>query len=63
MNKEWKFEPDPTTRSYINYLDKSPVNFNALRYQLIYLNEIEKERNLTDAEKADKRNLEILKKW
>lgn len=30
MNKEWKFEPDPTTRSYINYLDKSPVNFQRI---------------------------------
>lgn len=42
MNEEWKFEPDPFTRGYINYLDKSPVKFDALKYQLIYLNEIEK---------------------
>lgn len=63
MNKEWKFEPDPITRGYINHLDKSSVKFDALKYQLIYLNEIEKKRKLSDAEKADKRNLEILKKW
>ena len=50
-NEEWKFEPDPIIRSYINNLDKSPIKFNALRYQLIYLNEIEKERNLTDSKK------------
>ena len=53
-NEEWKFEPDPIIRSYINNLDKSPIKFNALRYQLIYLNEIEKERNLTDSKKSDK---------
>ena len=63
INEEWKFEPDPTTRSRIYYLDKSPIKFGVLKYQLIYLNEIEKKRKLTDAEKADKRNLEILKKW
>lgn len=63
INEEWKFEPDPITRSRIDYLDKSPIKFDALKHQLIYLNEIEKKRNLTDAEKADKRNLEILKKW
>lgn len=63
MNEEWKFEPDPITRSYIDNLDKSPIKFAALKYQLICLNEIEKERKLSDAEKADKRNLEILKKW
>lgn len=28
-----------------------------------YLEQCEKERKLTDAEKADKRNIEILKKW
>lgn len=28
-----------------------------------YLKQTEKERKLTDAEKADKRNIEILKKW
>lgn len=63
MNKEWKFEPDPFTKGYINYLDKSPIKFDALKYQLIYLEQCEKERNLSDAEKADKRSLEILKKW
>ena len=63
MNDEWEFEPDPITRSYIDNLDKSPIKFDALKYQLLYLNEIEKERKLSDAEKADKRNLEILKKW
>ena len=28
-----------------------------------YLEQCEKERKLADAEKADKRNIEILKKW
>lgn len=28
MNKEWKFEPDPFTRGYINYLDESPIMFD-----------------------------------
>ena len=57
MNKEWKFEPNPFTRSYIDYLDKSPIKFDALRYQLICLNEIEKK--LTDAEKEDKKILKF----
>jgi transcriptional regulator NrdR family protein len=26
----WKFEPDPITRSYINNLDKSPVDFRRI---------------------------------
>ena len=30
MNKEWKFEPDPITRSYINYLDKAPIEFQRI---------------------------------
>lgn len=34
-----------------------------LKIHYRYLEQYEKERNLTDAEKADKRNLEILKKW
>ena len=28
MNKEWKFEPDPFIKRYINYLDKTPVKFD-----------------------------------
>lgn len=36
---------------------------NDLKIHYKYLEQCEKERNLTDAEKADKRNLEILKKW
>ena len=36
---------------------------NDLKFHYRYLEQCEKERNLTDAEKADKRNLEILKKW
>lgn len=36
---------------------------NDLKFHYKYLEQCEKERNLTDAEKADKRNLEILKKW
>ena len=54
MNKEWKFEPDPFTKGYINYLDKSPIKFDALKNQLIYLEQGEKERNLTDNEKVVK---------
>jgi hypothetical protein len=34
-----------------------------LKFHYRYMEQYEKERNLTDAEKADKRNLEILKKW
>lgn len=36
---------------------------NDLKIHYRCLEQWEKERNLTDAEKADKRNLEILKKW
>ena len=36
---------------------------NDLKIHYKYLEQCEKERNLTDAEKADKRILEILKKW
>jgi len=36
---------------------------NDFKVHYRYLEQCEKERNLTDAEKADKRNLEILKKW
>ena len=28
MKKEWKFEPDPLTRGYIEFLDKSPIEFD-----------------------------------
>ena len=28
MNEKWKFEPDPITRGYINYLDNAPVKFD-----------------------------------
>ena len=34
-----------------------------LKIHYRYLEQREKERNLIDAEKADKRSLEILKKW
>ena len=37
MNKEWKFEPNPFTRGYINYLDKSPIEFDKLKKQQIEL--------------------------
>lgn len=30
-NEGWKFEPSPSTRSYIDYLDRSPVMFNEVR--------------------------------
>ena len=36
---------------------------NDLKIHYKYLEQSEKERKLTDAEKADKRNIEILKKW
>ena len=36
---------------------------NDLKIHYKYLEQTEKERKLTDAEKADKRNIEILKKW
>lgn len=42
MNDGWKFEPDPITRGYIDNLDKSPIKFDVLNYQLVCLNEIEK---------------------
>lgn len=32
--KEWKFEPDPITRSYIDYLEKSPIEFDKLNQQI-----------------------------
>jgi hypothetical protein len=34
MNKEWKFEPDPITKGYIDYLDKSPITFDKLKRQI-----------------------------
>lgn len=37
MNKEWKFEPDPFTRGYINKLDKSPIKFDNLNHQILSL--------------------------
>ena len=34
MDKEWKFEPDPLTRGYIEFLDKSPIEFDNLKRQI-----------------------------
>lgn len=34
MNKEWKYEPDPITRSYIDFLNKSPITFDRLKHQI-----------------------------
>lgn len=34
MDKEWKFEPDPITRAYINYLDTAPIKFDNLNRQI-----------------------------
>lgn len=31
MAQGWKFEPDPSTRSYIDYLDRSPVMLNEVK--------------------------------
>lgn len=28
MSDNWKFEPDPFTKGYIKYLDKSPIKFD-----------------------------------
>ncbi len=30
-NEGWKFEPDPSTRSCIDYLDRSPVMLNEVK--------------------------------
>lgn len=35
MDKKLNFEPDPVTRSYINYLDKSPIKIEEENIQLI----------------------------
>lgn len=35
MDKKWNFEPDLITRSYINYLDKSPIKIEEENIQLI----------------------------
>lgn len=37
MSDEWKFEPDPITKGYINYLDESPIKFDNLKRQQIEL--------------------------
>ena len=34
MNKKWKFEPDPITKGYINYLDNAPIKFDNLKRQI-----------------------------
>ena len=34
MNKEWKFEPDPITKGYIDYLDNAPIKFDNLKRQI-----------------------------
>ena len=34
MNEELKFEPDPFTKRYIDYLDKSPIKFDNLKHQI-----------------------------
>lgn len=43
MSNNWKFEPDPITRGYINKLDKSPVDFQ--RIELIRKEVEEKLKN------------------
>lgn len=43
MKKEWKFEPDPFTRGYIDKLDKSPIDFQ--RIELIRKEVEEKLKN------------------
>ena len=30
----WKFEPDPSTKSYTDYLDKSPITFDRVKHLL-----------------------------
>ena len=34
MDKEWKFEPDPITKGYINYLNNAPIKFDNLNRQI-----------------------------
>ena len=46
MNEKWKFEPDPITRGYINYLNESPVKFDNLKKQRIELIRKEVEEKL-----------------
>ena len=46
MNKKWKFEPDPITRGYMNYLDESPITFDNLKKQRIELIRKEVEEKL-----------------
>ena len=43
MNKEWKFQPDPITRSYIDNLDNYPIDFQ--RIELIRKEVEEKLKN------------------
>lgn len=43
MSDNWKFEPDPITRGYIDKLDKSPIDFQ--RIELIRKEVEEKLKN------------------
>jgi hypothetical protein len=47
MDKERKFEPDPFTKGYIDYLDKSPIKFDNLNHQIEI---IRTEQNLSNSE-------------
>lgn len=45
MKKEWKFEPDPLTRGYIEFLDKSPIEFDKATELIIEKNEIDEDKS------------------
>lgn len=45
MNKKWKFEPDPITKGYIDYLDKSPIKFDNLKRNIELLKRMNEKIN------------------
>lgn len=63
MNKDWLKELANDKSLYEMAKERRFKCNNDLKIHYRYLEQCEKERNLTDTEKADKRNLEILKKW
>jgi hypothetical protein len=63
MNKDWLKELANDKSLYEMAKERGFEINNDLKFHYRYMEQYEKERNLTDAEKADKRNLEILKKW
>lgn len=63
MSKDWLKELANDKSLYEMAKERGFECNTDLKIHYRYLEQWEKERNLTDAEKADKRNLEILKKW